>query len=178
MLNHHTFRTYRNIDKILCLPVVAHAVEKGVAFAFQDVQHRSPGCFLRAATTARRDLLLEHDHRADRGVVESGMQKPLHFPLTIVFPGKVAAFDQPRALALMLPLAIAQLIKPLEQILGSIGIGGAKILFHGMKLIHRALRALGFALKSGWFSSCTISLAPHSKSAPLMNAIHLAGLLS
>jgi hypothetical protein len=42
------------------------------------------------------------------------MQKPLHFALSVIFPGKIAAFDEPSALALVLPLAIAQLIQPFE----------------------------------------------------------------
>jgi hypothetical protein len=106
------------------------------------------------------------------------MQKPLHFALAIIFPGKIAAFDEPSALALVLPLAIAQLIQPFEQIFASVGVRDANILFSCAGFIHRGLRALFLDLKSGWFSSCTISLAPHSKSAPLMKAIHLAGLSS
>ena len=106
------------------------------------------------------------------------MQKPLHFSLTVIFPGEVAAFDEPSALALMLPLAIAQFIEPFEQVFFFIRIADANILFYWADLIHRGLRALFLALKSGWFSSWTISLAPHSNSAPLMKAIHLAGLSS
>jgi hypothetical protein len=57
------------------------------------------------------------------------VQKPLHFALTIIFPGKVASFDEPSALALMLPLAIAQLIEPFEQIFASVGERDTNILF-------------------------------------------------
>src|SRR4029077_9621743 len=98
------------------------------------------------------------------------MQEPLHFALTVIFPRQVAAFDEPCALALVLPLAIAQSIEPFEQVLGSVGVGAANILFGRADFIHRALRRSVLALKSGWFSICTISLAPHSNSAPLMNA--------
>src|SRR5439155_25545791 len=161
VLDYDALRTYRNVDQIFRLPVVAFAVEKGVAFACQDIQHRSPGCFLCAASAARRDFLLEHDHGANRRVVEGGMQKPLHFALTIIFPGKVAAFDEAGALALMLPLGIAQLIQPLEQVFGSVRVGDANILFGCADFMHRERRALVLALKSGWLSSCSISLAPH-----------------
>src|SRR5262249_135317 len=106
------------------------------------------------------------------------MQKPLHFALTIILPGKVAAFDKPGALALMLPLAIAQLIEPFEQVFAAVGVSDAYVLFCRADFIHRALRPALLALKSGWFSIWTISIAPHSKSAPLINAIHLAGLSS
>jgi hypothetical protein len=57
------------------------------------------------------------------------MQEPLHFALTIIFPGEVAAFDEPGALALMLPLAIAQSKQPFEQVFSSVGVGDANILF-------------------------------------------------
>ena len=56
------------------------------------------------------------------------MQKPFHFALTIVFPGEIAALDEPGAFALLLTLAVAQLIEPFEQVPAPIGIGGAKIL--------------------------------------------------
>ena len=48
MLGDNPVRTYRDVDQIFRLPVVAFTIEKGVAFAFQDIQHRSPRCFLRA----------------------------------------------------------------------------------------------------------------------------------
>ena len=107
------------------------------------------------------------------------MQEPLHFPLTIVFPGQIAALDEPGALALVLTLAIAQLIQPFEQVFVALGVGRADIFIGGAELYSSAeLRTIFLALKSGWFSTWTISLAPHSKSAPLMKAIHLAGLSS
>src|SRR4030095_3928829 len=152
MLDHDALRAYRDVDQIFRLPIMAFAIEKSVAFAFQDIQHGSTGCFLRAASPARRDFLLEYDHGANRRVVEGGMQEPLHFSLTIIFPGEIAALNKPGALALMLPLAIAQLIEPFEQVFFSVGVGDAHILFRLADFIHRGLRALFLALKSGWFS--------------------------
>src|SRR4029077_17088749 len=129
MLDHDTLRTYWDVDQIFRLPVVTFAIKKSVAFAFQDIQHRSPGCFLRATSPARRDFLLEHDHRANRSIIESGMQKPLHFTLTVVFPRQVPPLDEPRTLALMLPLPIPQLIEPFEQVFFSVRLRDANILF-------------------------------------------------
>src|SRR5262249_61563115 len=99
MLDHDALGAYRNIDQVFRLPVVAFAIEKGVASAFQDIQNRSPGCFLRAASPARRDLLLEYEHGANRRVVKGRMQKPFHFALTVILPGEVAAFNEPGASA-------------------------------------------------------------------------------
>jgi hypothetical protein len=65
------------------------------------------------------------------------VQEPLHFALTIIFPGKIAAFDEPSALALVLPLAIAQLIQPFEQVFASVGVGDADIFFGRADFIHR-----------------------------------------
>src|SRR6266404_5875427 len=104
MLDYNPLRTYRDVDQIFRLPIVAFPIEKRVAFAFQDIQDRSAGCFLRAASAARRDFLLEHDHGANRRIIESGMQKPFHFTLTVVFPRQVPPLDEPGALTLVLPL--------------------------------------------------------------------------
>src|SRR5206468_1252402 len=106
------------------------------------------------------------------------MQKPFHFTLTIIFPGDVAAIDEPGALTLVLRLALAQSIEPFEQVFFSVHARDANIFVARAVFIHRALRRLVLASKSGWFSICTISLVPHSNSAPLMNAIHLASLSS
>src|SRR5882724_2057431 len=101
MLNNDTVTTYRYIDEIFRLPVVADTVEQGVTLAFQYIQNAAARCLLSAAPPARRDFLFEHDHRSNRCCIKGGVQKPLHFALTVVFPRQVAALDEPGALALV-----------------------------------------------------------------------------
>ena len=107
MLHDDAVHTQRQADDVALLPGILHAVDRGVALAFQD-QHHLVALELQAAgAAAGRNLLLEENVRRDRGVLNRWMQIPAHQPLAADLEWQFELAHDLQSVALLVALAVA-----------------------------------------------------------------------